>query len=67
MIFSTEPEEWFAVVNMYLEGALVSHPRGRSALAGARRGRRGVSHRAIINTTSESGPFGQRPSPTATW
>jgi NAD(P)-dependent dehydrogenase (short-subunit alcohol dehydrogenase family) len=62
MVFSIDPEEWFSVVQMHLRAhflptrAAASHWRAvaKSAGEGA------VSpHRAIVNTTSESGLFGQ--------
>jgi NAD(P)-dependent dehydrogenase (short-subunit alcohol dehydrogenase family) len=57
MIFSIDPDEWFSVVNMHLKG----HFRTTRAAAKhwRERGKAGdVSHRAIVNTTSESGLFG---------
>jgi NAD(P)-dependent dehydrogenase (short-subunit alcohol dehydrogenase family) len=57
MIFSSEPDEWFSVVNMHLKGHYL--PTRAAARHWRERGKAGdVSHRAIINTTSESGLFG---------
>jgi NAD(P)-dependent dehydrogenase (short-subunit alcohol dehydrogenase family) len=57
MIFSIEPDEWFSVVNMHLKGHFL--PTRAAAKHWRERGKAGdVSHRAIINTTSESGLFG---------
>ena len=57
MVFSADPDEWFSVIEMHLKGhflptrAVSAHWRERSK-AGERK------HRAIVNTTSESGLFG---------
>jgi NAD(P)-dependent dehydrogenase (short-subunit alcohol dehydrogenase family) len=57
MIFSIDPSDWAAVVNMHLMGhflptrSAAQHWRAQSKAGN-------TSHRAIINTTSESGLFG---------
>ena len=57
MVFSADPTEWFSVIEMHLKGHFLptrfatAHWRDRSK-AGH------TAHRAIINTTSESGLFG---------
>jgi NAD(P)-dependent dehydrogenase (short-subunit alcohol dehydrogenase family) len=57
MIFSSEPDEWFSVVNTHLMGHYL--PTRAVAKYWRERGKAGdASHRAIINTTSESGLFG---------
>jgi NAD(P)-dependent dehydrogenase (short-subunit alcohol dehydrogenase family) len=57
MIFSSEPDEWFSVVNMHLKGHYL--PTRAAARHWRERGKAGdVSHRAIVNTSSESGLFG---------
>lgn len=57
MVFSIDPADWAAVINMHLMGhflptrAAAQHWRAQSKAGN-------TSHRAIINTTSESGLFG---------
>jgi NAD(P)-dependent dehydrogenase (short-subunit alcohol dehydrogenase family) len=57
MLFSIEPKDWAEVINMHLMGhflptrAVSQHWRAESKAGN-------TSHRAIINTTSESGLFG---------
>jgi NAD(P)-dependent dehydrogenase (short-subunit alcohol dehydrogenase family) len=63
MVFSIDPDEWFSVINMHLKGhflptrAVAAHWRALSKAAGG--DAPPPPHRAIINTTSESGLFGQ--------
>lgn len=57
MVFSIDPNDWWGVVNMHLMGhflptrAAAKHWRAQSKAGD-------TSHRAVINTTSESGLFG---------
>lgn len=57
MVFSIDPDEWFSVVEMHLKGHFLP-TRAAAAHWRARAKEGDVSHRAIINTTSESGLFG---------
>lgn len=57
MVFSIDPEEWFSVINMHLKGHFL--PTRAASKYWRQQSKDGdVSHRAIINTTSESGLFG---------
>jgi NAD(P)-dependent dehydrogenase (short-subunit alcohol dehydrogenase family) len=57
MVFSIEPAEWFSVVNMHLKGHFL--PTRAAAKHWRERTKAGdTGHRAIVNTTSESGLFG---------
>jgi NAD(P)-dependent dehydrogenase (short-subunit alcohol dehydrogenase family) len=57
MVFSKDPEQWFAVVRMHTMGHFL--PTRYAAAHWRELAKNGeVSHRSIINTTSESGLFG---------
>ena len=57
MVFSIDPQDWSSVVNMHLMGHfLPTRAAARHWRAESKAGH--LSHRAIINTTSESGLFG---------
>jgi NAD(P)-dependent dehydrogenase (short-subunit alcohol dehydrogenase family) len=57
MVFSIDPGDWAAVVTMHLMGHFL--PTRAAAQHWRQRAKDGdLSHRAIINTTSESGLFG---------
>jgi NAD(P)-dependent dehydrogenase (short-subunit alcohol dehydrogenase family) len=57
MVFSIEPDEWFSVVQMHLMGHFL--PTRAAGRHWRERGKEGdISHRVIVNTTSESGLFG---------
>ena len=57
MVFSIEPDEWFSVVQMHLMGHFL--PTRAAAKHWREQGKAGdVSQRTIVNTTSESGLFG---------
>ncbi|MGV0795521.1 SDR family NAD(P)-dependent oxidoreductase [Mycolicibacterium elephantis] len=57
MVFSIDPQDWSNVVNMHLMGHfLPTRAAARYWRAESKAGN--TSHRAIINTTSESGLFG---------
>ena len=57
MVFSIDPKDWSEVINMHLMGHfLPTRAASQYWRAESKAGR--VSHRAIINTTSESGLFG---------
>ncbi|MCV7411392.1 SDR family NAD(P)-dependent oxidoreductase [Mycobacterium florentinum] len=57
MVFSIDPKDWSEVINMHLMGHfLPTRAASRHWRAESKAGR--TSHRAVINTTSESGLFG---------
>jgi NAD(P)-dependent dehydrogenase (short-subunit alcohol dehydrogenase family) len=60
MIFSIEPEQWRSVLDVHLLGHF--YPTRAAAIYWRKRGKEDTSgalpHRALINTTSESGLFG---------
>jgi NAD(P)-dependent dehydrogenase (short-subunit alcohol dehydrogenase family) len=57
MVFSIDPNEWFSVIDMHLKGHFL--PTRAAARHWRQRSKDGdVSRRTIVNTTSESGLFG---------
>jgi NAD(P)-dependent dehydrogenase (short-subunit alcohol dehydrogenase family) len=57
MVFGIDPNDWSAVINMHLMGHFL--PTRAASKYWRQRSKDGdVSHRAIVNTTSESGLFG---------
>ncbi|MCX2929879.1 SDR family NAD(P)-dependent oxidoreductase [Mycobacterium sp. CVI_P3] len=57
MVFSIDPQDWSKVINMHLMGHFL--PTRAAAQYWRAESKQGnTSHRAIINTTSESGLFG---------
>jgi NAD(P)-dependent dehydrogenase (short-subunit alcohol dehydrogenase family) len=57
MVFSVEPADWSAVINMHLMGHFL--PTRAASKHWRERSKGGdTSHRVVVNTTSESGLFG---------
>ncbi len=57
MVFKVDPDEWFSVIAMHLKGHFL--PCRAASIYWRERSKAGESgHRAVINTTSESGLFG---------
>ena len=57
MIFSADPEQWESVIDVHIKGHFL--PTRAACIHWRERSKAGdTSHRAIVNTTSESGLFG---------